>query len=226
MPPEAADPTPPTPAPQPNSPEARTPTGEIKPTISTEPSGDQTTPEPKPEAKTVLNEKAAQGAPEKYEAFKAPEGFELDAKTVEAAVPIFKELGISQEGAQKLVDFYAAQSKQAAEAPVKYWQDMQEQWRTAVMADPEIGPKIDQVKTTVSRAIDSIGDAKLAQEFREAMDLTGAGNNPAFIKAFYKLAQRLTEGSHVAGNGASPSGQARPGSAPTSAARALYPNLP
>jgi hypothetical protein len=58
------------------------------------------------------------------------------------------------------------------------------------------------------------------------MDYTGAGNNPAFIKAFWKMAQALTEGGHVAGTGPAPIGQKPPGAAerPT-AAKALYPNL-
>jgi len=42
-----------------------------------------------------------------------------------------------------------------------------------------------------------------------AMDLTGAGDNPAFIKIFHKLAERLGEGSPVAGSTAKP----KPGSA-------------
>jgi hypothetical protein len=59
------------------------------------------------------------------------------------------------------------------------------------------------------------------------MDMTGAGDNPAFILTFYRLAQRQTEGSHVAGRGPSPGGQQRPGSADIrSPAQDLWPNLP
>ena len=41
--------------------------------------------------------------PEKYE-FTMPEGRELDVEMVEKVTPLFKELKISQEGAQKLAD--------------------------------------------------------------------------------------------------------------------------
>lgn len=184
------------------------------------------------DGKSLLNQgekdgkkEEAAGAPEKYEDFKAPDGFELDSATMEKATPLFKELGLNQDGAQKLVDFYATLSKDAAEAPFKLWADTQEQWVKDVKADSEIGGRIPEVKATISKAVDMLGP-ELAGKFREAMDFTGAGNNLYFIKAAYKWAQLVTEGSHVSGKGPSEHGQKAPGAAPASAAKALYPNLP
>jgi len=134
-------------------------------------------------------------------------------------------LNLSQEQGQKLVDFYTAKTAESANEPYKVWQETQEQWVKEVKADREIGHKLNEVKTTISRAIDGLNDPKLASAFREAMDFTGAGNNPAFIKAFYKLAQMVTEGGHVAGSGPSTASQRRAGEVP-SAAQAMYPNLP
>lgn len=225
---------------QPNEPGARTETGELKPvttpTETPETPKAPAQPEPKPEAKieegkTLLSGKEAKtgapaGAPEQYADFKAPENYELDKEAVAEATPIFKELGLNQDQAQRLVDLYAKTSQRAADAPVKFWQDQQQKWRDEVQADPELGGRLDQVKTTVARAIDGLGDQKLANDFREAMDYTGAGNNPAFIRAFYRLAQKVTEGSSVPGSGPSPMGQRAPGAGPRSVASALYPNLP
>jgi hypothetical protein len=56
------------------------------------------------------------------------------------------------------------------------------------------------------------------------MDYTGAGNNPAFIRAFFKLAERLVEGSHVTGKGPVQVRQDGTSGRP-SAAAAMYPNL-
>jgi hypothetical protein len=134
-------------------------------------------------------------------------------------------MNLSQAQAQQLVDFYTAKTTESANQPYQVWQETQENWVKEVKADPVLGPRLNEVKTTISRAIDALGDPKLAQGFREAMDYTGAGNNPAFIKAFYKLAQMVTEGGHVAGGGPSPQGQRRAGEMP-SAAQAMYPNLP
>ncbi|HET9131900.1 MAG TPA: hypothetical protein VFO86_13180, partial [Terriglobia bacterium] len=55
-----------------------------------------------------------EGAPEKYADFTLPEGFKFDDKTLEAATAVFKDLNLSQEGAQKLVDLYAANNVAAS----------------------------------------------------------------------------------------------------------------
>jgi hypothetical protein len=135
-------------------------------------------------------------------------------------------MNLTQGDAQKLVDFYSGKTLEAVNAPYDAWRKTQEEWVKQVKADPGIGPRLSEVTQTISRAIDSLGDAKLASEFRAAMDYTGAGNNPAFIKAFYKLAQRVTEGGHVAGRGPSVAGQQRPGTTAGLGSRAMYPNLP
>lgn len=219
-----------------NDPGTRTETGEIKDLAATPAIETPKQPEPKVEAKpddkgkSLLNKGAkdakdeATGAPEKYEPFKVPDGYELDAKVAEEASAVFKDLNLSQPQAQRLIDLYNKQLAETAEAPYKMYEKMRTGWQDVVKADPEIGSKLAEVKTTVSRAIDSLGDPKLAADFRAAMDLTGAGDNPAFVKTFYKLAQLVTEGTHVTGKG--PVTPKAPDAQPTTAARALYPNLP
>lgn len=178
----------------------------------------------KKEGEEGKKEESKAGAPEKYEPFNLPEGFEANEEVMTEARAVFKELGLSQETAQKLVDFHAKQATAAANAPVEYWKQMQKDWVAEIKADKDLGGKIPEVRATISKAIDQLGD--LAVPFREAMDLTGAGNNPAFFRAFYKFAQLLTEGAHVSGGGPSKAGQLAPGATekPT-AAKALYPNL-
>ncbi len=195
-----------------------------------------TTPEPEPkpsttalgaDGKSLANQAAegAQGAPEAYTDWKVPDGFTIDKPVNDEAVGLFKEMGLSQESGQKLVDFYVKHTTEAANQPYEAWTTMQEKWVKEAKADPTIGPRMNEVKQTISRALDVLGDTKLAADFREAMDFTGAGNHPAFIKTFYKLAQMVTEGRHVAGKGPSAEGQKAPGQT-TSAAGAMYPNLP
>ena len=139
---------------------------------------------------------------------------------------LFKKHNISQATAQELVDYVHKVNQDAAEAPYKLWQKTQEEWVNAVKNDSEIGGRLNEVKTVVSKAIDHVVGKTLGEEFRQAMDMTGAGNNPAFIKTFYALAQRITEGGHVSGTGPSKFGQTAPGTAERpSAAKAMYPNL-
>lgn len=182
-------------------------------TVLTKP--DDTKPETKLDAK----------APDAYAAFTAPEGYTLDPKTIEAASPIFKELNLNQDQAQKLVDFHTQQMIEAAKGPQAAYEALRTEWRSAVTNDPEMKGKLDTIKTDIGRALNSLGDAKLASDFKAAMDLTGAGDHPAFVKAFWKLSQFVTEGTHVTGTNPSPKGQQAPGSKPPSPAQALYPNL-
>ena len=192
-----------------NTPEARTETGELK---------DASAP-PVEAAKP-------EGAPEAYAEFTAPEGATLDKETIESAAPLFKELGLSQEQAQKLVDFYATRSGKLNESLNKTVEDMRADWRNQIMSDKDIGSKIDQVKVELGRAKDRLPPA-IRKEFDSAMDLTGLGDHPAIVKGIYELAKLVNEGSHVAGGGPSAHGQDRSGVArPASLASAMYPNLP
>lgn len=180
--------------------------------------------------KSVLNQddkkkdEAKTGAPEKYEDFKLPDGVTLEGETLTAATTLFKELGLSQEAAQKLVDFHAKQITEAEEGPVKFWLKQQEDWKKEIAEDPKLGPRLPEIKTSFARMLDSIGDAELAKNFREAMDYTGAGNNPAFIRMMDKISSMFTEGKPV--QGTKPAPVREPGKAAGPGAAALYPNLP
>lgn len=164
----------------------------------------------------------AEGAPEKYEAWKVPEGFELAEGLAPKIDTLFRELNLSQDAGQRLVDFYAENLREAQERPFQVWQDQQKAWQDKIKQDPEIGGKLDHVRATVSKAVDALGP-ELAQPFREAMDYTGAGNNPAFIRALYALAQKVTEPGPVRGRG--PVQVTSPDGRPPSAAAAIFPNL-
>lgn len=222
-----------------NEPAARTETGEIKdqtqavvaetkpePTTTPETKAQETKPDTKVEtkdAKSLLNKDDKSAAvPDKYD-FKVPEGYTLDEAVSTEASKLFKDAGLSQATAQSLVDFYIAKTQEAAAAPYKAFTEMKEQWRKDLEGDSQVGHRLNEVKVNFSRALDSLGDPKLAAEFREIMDFTGAGDHPAFARVIDKWTQRLTEGKSVTGGVAA---VRAPGQGPTSAARALYPNLP
>jgi len=206
---------------------------EAKPT-TTPPSTETTKPtEAKPadaskDGKSLLNEKSpAQGAPDKYEDFKVPEGFTLDGEVASEASAIFKETNLTQADAQKLVDFYVKHTKQAFEAPFNAYMEKRQEWRDQINADPTMGgSKLNGVKVSIGRLIDSFGDAKVAEAFRDAMDFTGAGDNPAVVRGLFELSKRLTEGTAVRGNGPATTGMREPGREVPSTAQAMYPHLP
>jgi hypothetical protein len=175
-------------------------------------------------------DKPATGAPETYSPWTAPEGYELDAGLVEEASPIFRELGLTQEQSQKLVDFYSKHSLAAADASLKAFTDMRAEWRQSMKTDDTLskladssgnfGPKSPLVDT-VNRALDGLQNPKLVSDFKDAMNLTGAGDNPAFVRVLHALAKQVTEGTSYATGGPVQSKSSRP-----SPGAAMYPHLP
>lgn len=235
-------------APLPNSPDARTTDGTLQDqqtqnTNSTETkpnNDDQQKPgtsllnqddEKKPEEKKPEAGKSSEAQPLKLEDIKAPEGFEINKEAMEAALPVFNELGINSEGATKLLALYQQELTKAEEAPYEAWNNMRAEWQKEIKTDPKIGPRISEVKANLGGLYDAIsateGGAQIVKEFKEVMDLTGAGDNIRFVRLFDRVASLINEGKHVSGRGPSEHGQHRSGTAqrPTGA-QAMYPNLP
>ncbi len=175
---------------------------------------------------------APAGPPETYE-FTAPEGRELDPALLAEATPIFKELGLSQEGAQKLVDLYNKQAGSSIEKLLADQREVRAGWATESKAYLDTLPGgVKQAKADLTGAKnalfanpDGTPNAEKITKFNQFMDMTGAGDNPLFIEAFTKMAKLFNEGRAVTGTGPSKFGQAVPGTAKPSAAAALYPNL-
>lgn len=178
-------------------------------------------------------DETAKGPPERYADFKLPEGVALDTKILEQALPVFKELGLTQDQAQRLIDLDIERTRAAGD-PMKPYNDMRADWQAKTTSDPDIakvrvGDKsgLDAVKINVAKIHAALGNPQLSSEFKAAMDLTGAGDHPAFVKFLNKLSEFVTEGRSVTGSGPSAHGQLKPGdSAKPSIAGALYPNLP
>jgi hypothetical protein len=108
-----------------------------------------------------------------------------------------------QERGQRLVDMHLAELQRHVQATadnqVKVWNDTQAQWKDAVKADPELGGN--RFQTTIQTCISAVnrfgGNAQQRAELLQALDFTGAGNNPAIIRLITNMASRLAEGSPV-----------------------------
>ncbi|MFV1476121.1 peptidase [Serratia marcescens] len=131
-------------------------------------------------------------APEKYE-FTPPEGQELDANALAVFEPIAKELGLSQEQAQKLVDIYPQIQQQQAEA----WSKQVADWGEQVKADKEIGgDKFNASVGAAQRALDQFGNPEL----REYLNASGLGNHPALVRFCAKVGKAMAEDTFVVPN--------------------------
>src|SRR5262245_59555128 len=145
------------PQPQPTPPPSQ-PTSQSPPT---QPTKETTSTPSTSEPKSLLNQEAPKGAPEKYSEFKVPDGYELDADVAKEVQPLFKDMNLSQDQAQKLVDFYVKSTQESLRQPYEAYEALREEWRGKAKSHPEIGGNFDRVLTTVARAIDSVGDAEL-----------------------------------------------------------------
>lgn len=116
----------------------------------------------------------------------APEGFEMDEEALKAAEPVFKELGLSQQQAQKLVEFYGERLAAMSETQASAMTETTEKWVSDIKG--EWGDKFDENVAIAAKAVEYGGD-----ELREALNLTGAGNHPAVIKFFHQIGRQLSE---------------------------------
>jgi hypothetical protein len=139
-------------------------------------------------------------APEQYADFTLPEGVQLDEAGLTEFKSFAKEQDLTQEQAQKVLEYGGAKIKAMIEAPYKTWSEMQTKWQAEVKADPEIGgTKFEQsIKETAlvfqpGESNPFVKSAEEAEALRKALDTTGAGNNPAMVRLFVKMGRLLAE---------------------------------
>ncbi len=145
-------------------------------------------------------------SPESYTDFTLPEGVQLDESGLTEFKSFAKEQDLTQEQAQKVLEFGGQKLKERLEAPFKVWTETQRKWQAEVKADPEIGgTKFEQsIKDAAQVFVPGegnpfVGSAEEAQALREALNVTGAGNNPALVKFFVKIGRLLAEPGPISG---------------------------
>lgn len=143
----------------------------------------------------------------KYD-LKLPDGFKGDPAVVEKTAAIARELGLSQEHAQKFLDRriqdHAEVEQAAIDATLKshapggaVWDKQVEEWNAAALADPDIGAnKPEQLEASVKLAkqvVAKFGD-KDSIEFLEKNPI---GSHPALVRLLVRIGKASSEGSLV-----------------------------
>ncbi|HBR7812468.1 TPA: peptidase [Klebsiella pneumoniae] len=147
------------------------------------------------EQQKTEKEQKQEGAPEKYE-FQAGEGFELDAEALKDFEPVARELNLTNEQAQKLVEAYPKILAGVQQRQADAWQAQTEEWAATVKADKEIGgDKLTANLGVAQRALDTFG----TPELKEYLNGTGLGNHPELVKAFIKVGKAMSEDGMVTG---------------------------
>jgi hypothetical protein len=129
-----------------------------------------------------------------------PEGIEIDEKLMGDFKGLIADAKLSpQERAQKLVDLHASALKAAADKQQQVWTDTNEKWKGEVRADKELGgTNLEATRSTISKAITEVMGKDAASTF-DAFLFTGAANNPAIVRAMFRMSKLIVEGDPVAG---------------------------
>lgn len=155
----------------------------------------------------------SQTVPDTYADFVMPEGVEVDAGLLAEATPLFKELGLTQEQAQKLVDFQAKQVQASSQSQVDAFNQLMNDWQQQAKNDKEFGGDKFEENISIARsAVDKFGTPELKQLLEEH----GVGNHPEVIRFMLKVGKLTQEDV--------PGGSSNPTSKAQDRVSLLYPN--
>ena len=133
------------------------------------------------------------GAPESYDEFKAPEGVTLDAGAMSAFGEVAKELNLSQEKAQAVIDKV---SPILAQRQMEQIKEVTAQWREKSANDPEIGGvNLEKNLVHAARIRDKFAynaDGKMDADIAELMN-SPAGNHPGLLKLLIRTGKAFGE---------------------------------
>jgi hypothetical protein len=143
---------------------------------------------------------APEGAPESYE-FKQADGQAFDASVITAYADVAKELNLSQDSAQKVIDKVAPvlQARQAEQIQAAH-----AAWIEGAKADKEFGgDKLTENLSVAKKAMDKFG----TPELKTLLNQSGLGNHPEIIRAFYRAGKSISEDTFVGGRAAQQGGK-------------------
>ncbi|WP_330508306.1 hypothetical protein V1687_18125 [Pseudomonas putida] len=133
--------------------------------------------------------------PEAYAFANLPEGYSISEEQLAAFSPVLKELGLTQEQADKLVAFDAQRSLAAQEASqqqaVEFRNKQVGEWETALRGDAEFGgANFDANVAVAQQFLTDFGSPELSAFLAES----GLGSHPEVVRMFHKAGKELGEG--------------------------------
>jgi len=141
---------------------------------------------------------AATGAPESYAQFEFPDGVTLEATRLEELKAHYKELGLTQEQAQKAAIREATTIKAGLEAQTAAVTQLRESWVNAAKVDAEIGGDgFEQNLAAARLGLSKFGTPAL----NEFLRTSGVGSHPEVIRVFTRIGNTLKEDQPTPGGG-------------------------
>jgi hypothetical protein len=131
-------------------------------------------------------------APEAYE-FKVPEGRAFDAEVITAYSQVAKELNLSQDAAQRLLDAVGPKMVERQTAQIEA---IRNGWADSSKSDREFGgEKLSENLGVAKKALDAFGTTEL----RTLLNETGLGNHPELIRFMFRAGKAISEDRMVTG---------------------------
>ncbi len=164
--------------------------------------------EKKPDDEKKADDDKPAGPPEKYE-LTMPEGVELDAALLEKVDPVFRDIGLTNEQANKLANVFAEYRVSEAQGQSDAYAQQVEDWGKAARDDKEFGgAAFDASVAQAQKAIGQFGSPEL-----KTLLADGLGNHPELIRFCVRVGKAIGEDGGV---------EASRAATPRSAAETLY----
>lgn len=165
----------------------------------------------KGESASQKNNSEQSNAPAEYQ-FTAPEGAVFDEAVLSTYKDVAKELNLTQEAAQSILDKMAPAMAQRQQNALN---QARQEWESQSKADKEFGgDALPQNLAIAKKALDTLG----SPELKSLLNESGLGNHPEMVRLLYRAGKQLNEDTFVSSHGGASSKSDR--------ATVLYDNTP
>ena len=147
-----------------------------------------------PEADGDGKKPESQGAPEQYADFKMPEGFTLEGEMKEKVTGLFRELNLSQENAQKLIDYATERDLANREAMLNDLAARRKEWRSTLRARPNFEADLALARKGMKALVQTPEGAELFKD-------SWMSDHPAVFDMFVRAGKLVAEDSFDNQNG-------------------------
>lgn len=136
--------------------------------------------------------------PEAYAFKDLPEGYSISEQQLAEVTPLFKELSLTQEQADKLMAFDAKRALAAEQAGLEQRQGLVTGWEKSLREDASFGgANFDANVGVAQKALAQFGTPELSIMLKES----GLGSHPEVVRLFHRIGQQLAEGQLHSGSG-------------------------